>query len=474
MRLLLILSSLFCGISSFGQPAEQHKAFVVKLHVYDQFGDELEVGSGILLGKRNTEVFIITAHHVIYDEEYETFAKSIEVDFFQETMPELKAERIAADPKLDLALLRVTAPQLVESQVMCLAETAYLDPQEPVVCIGHSLNQPWAVTERNEIRSLAIASEEEELIAGLFSITANDIFGGNSGGPVFDKDYRLIGMITQRGQLEAQGIKIQVIRRQLAAWGDYPESFLQVCEDRENMRFIRGGSFRQGSSDPAANSDERPVRQVSVGEFWMDTYEVTNQEFCQFLNEVEGLREKGFNWWKDSEYTKIRKVKGVYEPFPGYENHPVVNVTWYGARDFARWANKRLPTEAEWEFAAKGGNLSRGYLYPGSNTPTKVAWFGDEETTVPKPVGLKEPNELQLYDMAGNVLEWCADLYGKYKKGVIDNPTGPQRGKERVLRGGSWIHQAEDVRITRRFGSRPNRTGNNVGFRCVREVEKKQ
>lgn len=472
---LLILHILLALAAQAQQPTEKLKPYVTLIESFDQSKEKIDAGSGILLGYQGKTLYVLTALHVVYDEDAGENARLVEVGFYPgKGIPKTPAKILFTDPVLDLALLRVelSIDLTVFKDVLCLGEGAHLDPREPVIIIGNTFQKPWAVTERNEIRERALVDVDGNPM-GLFSITANDVFPGNSGGPVLDSEYRLVGMVTQiGGGLEAHAIKIQVLRNKLKEWGNFPESFLQVCPDTEHMRFIPGGTYQQGSGLPSSNADERPLRQVKVMDFWMDRYEVTNEEFCQFLNEITGIKQKGYRWWYDSDFTKIKRRKGIYRPEPGFENHPVVSVTWYGARDFAKWQNKRLPTEAEWEFAARGGNLSKGCLYAGSNQPAEVASFQQRKQLYPNAVGKLQPNELGLYDLSGNVLEWCADSYGRYQQGPLTNPQGVPDEKYKVMRGGSWIHEAADIRSTRRFKSKPKDTGNNVGFRCVRDALK--
>lgn len=130
--------------------------------------------------------------------------------------------------------------------------------------------------------------------------------------------------------------------------------------------------------------------------------------------------------------------------------------SWDDCQEFIRKLNAlsgqhfRLPTEAEWEFACRGGNNSRGYKYSGSNNLGSVAWYDDNSEGQTHSVATKSPNELGIYDMSGNVWEWCADWYGDYSSGAQTNPTGPQSGSHRVRRGGSWINYARNCRSSNR------------------------
>ena len=129
----------------------------------------------------------------------------------------------------------------------------------------------------------------------------------------------------------------------------------------------------------------------------------------------------------------------------------------------------RLPTEEEWEYAARGGVKSKGYTYSGSNDPDKVAWYGDNSGSATHEVGKKSPNELGLYDMSGNVYEWCWDWYGEYNGETGKNHYGPESGTDRVLRGGGWYSFARVARSACRDGYGPSNRGSIVGFRFARD-----
>ena len=169
--------------------------------------------------------------------------------------------------------------------------------------------------------------------------------------------------------------------------------------------------------------------------------------------------------------------KAVMGSNPSYfkgDNLPVENVSWKDCQKFIKKLNKmtgknfRLPTEAEWEYAARGGNKSRGYKYAGSNIIGGVAWYSDNSGSTTHPVGTKQANELGLYDMSGNVWEWCQDWHDDYSSLSQTNPTGPSSGSYRVLRGGSWDWGWGCCRVSHRrdYGS-PSGKLNNIGFRLA-------
>jgi len=159
--------------------------------------------------------------------------------------------------------------------------------------------------------------------------------------------------------------------------------------------------------------------------------------------------------------------------FSGKDNNPVESVSWDDAVDFCNAVGARLPTEAEWEFAARGGNKSKGYNFSGSNSPDAVAWYDDvdENARGTRPVGQKKANELGIYDMSGNVYEWCSDWYGVYPSASVIDPAGLANGSYRVRRGGWWKGFMHQCFVTNRdYGSPPNR-GWGLGFRLVFDVK---
>ena len=247
------------------------------------------------------------------------------------------------------------------------------------------------------------------------------------------------------------------------------------------MVLIPAGEFQMGSN--SGDSDEKPIHSVYVDAFYMDKYEVTNAQYAAFLN-AEGKHTESGNTWLDigDGDERIEYVAGVYRAKGGYENHPVVEVSWYGAVAYSKWKGKRLPTEAEWEKAARG-NLS-GQKYPWGNTIDSSKANYDLNIGDTTAVGEYTANGYGLYDMAGNVWEWCLDEYnsGFYAvsssqnplsgansiRWILDNYTGIN--SSRVLRGGSWNYAARSVRVANRDYNTPTNTLNNIGFRCARAV----
>lgn len=255
----------------------------------------------------------------------------------------------------------------------------------------------------------------------------------------------------------------------------------------EHMALIPGGSFIMGSTENnSSHHDERPAHKVYLDEFYIDIYEVTNEEFARFLNTIKPDEKKAKGWIVlrndlDTEETKdwwpaeIVYEDGVYRPVKGFERHPVNSVSWYAADAYCRWMGKRLPTEAEWEKAARGGLTGR--LYPwGDEYPTMGIVYNrvwkDNSFPVPtEQVGNYHPNGYGIWDMAGNVAEWVSDWYDPeyYRRSSKKNPGGPDKGTEKVIRGGSWAGDANSLRVAARSHAAPDSLPSGVGFRCVRD-----
>ncbi len=221
------------------------------------------------------------------------------------------------------------------------------------------------------------------------------------------------------------------------------------------MVAIEGGTFTMGATSEQGSdydSDERPTHQVTLSDFSIGETEVT-----------EGL------------WTAVMGSKPSY--YKMGDNYPVEYVSWEDCQTFIAKLNKltgetfRLPTEAEWEFAARGGAQSQGYKYSGSNTIGDVAWYSDNSDyydILKPPVATKAANELGLYDMSGTVREWCQDWYGSYSSGAQTNPTGPTTGSFRVWRGGSRSSDARCCRVSDRDYYPPSGRSYDLGLRLAR------
>lgn len=225
----------------------------------------------------------------------------------------------------------------------------------------------------------------------------------------------------------------------------YSNGVLKVNGIEYPMVYVSGGSFMMGSDDSEAYSNEKPVHRVTLSSYRIGKYEVTQDLW-------EAVMGNNPSYFKGS-----RK--------------PVEEVSWDDCQTFIRKLNSltgqnfKLPTEAQWEFAARGGNSSNGYKYSGSNYIDNVAWYCDNSGGSTHNVGTKSPNELGLYDMSGNVWEWCSDLYGAYGSGSVTNPDAQSSGSDRVNRGGGWCGFASYCRVSDRSSNTASRRLNRLGFR---------
>ena len=235
----------------------------------------------------------------------------------------------------------------------------------------------------------------------------------------------------------------------------------------ESMVYIPAGEFIMGSPSGEGDSGEYPQYKVYLDAFYIDKYEVTNEDYARFLNEKGNQEEEGALWLDiDSWICPIEKREGRYQPKSGYEKHPVVGATWYGARAYAKWRGCRLPTEAEWEKAAWGGLVGKKYPWGDKGPDGSQCNFADKNLNSSwcdkvaddgygstAPVGSYPPNGYGLYDMAGNIYEWVNDWYDEnyYQKGRLYNPQGPDTGSYRVIRGGSWFNTAWNLRCATRY-----------------------
>ena len=218
-----------------------------------------------------------------------------------------------------------------------------------------------------------------------------------------------------------------------------------------NMIAVKGGTFTMGATSEQgddAYSYEKPTHQVTLSDYCIGETEVT-QELWQA---VMGSNPSNFT---------------------GNLQRPVEKVSWNDCQEFIKKLNQltgktfRLPTEAEWEYAARGGSQSKGYKYAGSNTIGDVAWYTSNSSSTTHPVKQKQANELGLYDMSGNVWEWCQDWYDSYSSTPQTNPAGPSSGSIRVLRGGSWNFNAWNCRVSDRNSDTPTYRIHNLGLRLA-------
>jgi len=241
------------------------------------------------------------------------------------------------------------------------------------------------------------------------------------------------------------------------------------------MIFVKGGSFMMGSND--GSYFEKPIHKVKLDNFYIGKYEVTVAEFRKFIEATDyktdaekigksriydrGLKDKIGVTWKCDDKGNIRPESE--------NNHPVIHVSWNDAKEFCKWAGGRLPTEAEWEYAARGGSNGSSTKYSGSSNINDVAWYSSNSDSKTHPVGTKQANELGIYDMSGNVLEWVQDnWHDNYECAPTDGSAWENRSSSlRLSRGGNYGYLAGNCSVASRYGNSPGNSHRHIGFRLA-------
>lgn len=242
---------------------------------------------------------------------------------------------------------------------------------------------------------------------------------------------------------------------------------------------VEGGSFMMGSGD-IKSPRENPVHKVNISNFYLGRYPITNEQFVLFLNE-KGNQRAGLTKWVGINLSRcgITKEKNRFSCVKGFENHPMVYVNWHGAKAYCDWVSTRtgksyrLPNEAEWEYAARGGQYSDRYEFAGSNKLKEVGWFSKNSHDELKVSGMKWPNELGFHDMSGNVWEWCADhWHNDYEGAPKDGSAWVESTKmnQRLIRGGSWTNNEFVCRVSYRNWGYDDVRDDIIGFRLARNA----
>jgi formylglycine-generating enzyme required for sulfatase activity len=233
------------------------------------------------------------------------------------------------------------------------------------------------------------------------------------------------------------------------------------------MVFVKGGTFTMGGTTEQGGDcvfDEKPAHRVTVDSYYIGKYEVTQAQWKEVMGDNpsyfkgDNLPVERISWddivGKSGDYMTIHNIQYYADGFI-YKLNKLTHKQY------------RLPTEAEWEYAARGGTDSQGYKYSGGNVPDNVAWSIDNSDSETHPVGTKSSNELGIYDMSGNVCEWCSDWYGDYSSSSQFNPRGSSTGSRRVLRGGSWSIGGGGFRVSDRDSDLPAFRNYFLGFRLA-------
>lgn len=318
-------------------------------------------------------------------------------------------------------------------------------------------NATYTINEDNKLEEIASAEEtQEELTQDSLGSLPNSDSGGSDTVKVNQDE----GSSPAVGDGQTQTETMPEIKDDKASDAETPKttptSYQKLSStdlpDFPKMIRIPGGNFMMGSEN--GESDEKPVHEVTVSTFYLAQTEVTVGQYNTFCTATG------------------KKLKS------GDKSYPVTYVSWHDAVAYCEWLSQetgdtyRLPTEAEWEFAARGGNTGKGsnYTYAGGNDVDQVGWYSSNSGSGTHPVGQKRSNALGLYDMSGNVWEWCQDWYGSYSSGSQTDPTGPTRGDRRVYRGGGWYGYALYLRVADRSWKIPDDGYSRLGLRPARTL----
>ncbi len=382
---------------------------------------------------------------IVDDRAYEDKVVRIEFDDFTGDYPKFTLRNISNTPLTILWDLCAFVDTTGRSQRVKISDTPFSDRGKPV--------PPTLVIPRAFI---------SERIVPLDSI-------------VYDGGWIVNNSIPKEAE---QTLTVVLTVEQQGRQTTYIFTFESVMISRSVL--VQGGTFTMGNTWGGGDGDEKPTHKVTLTyDFYMGKYEVTFNEYDAFCEATGRSKPKDEGW--------------------GREQRPVINVSWWDAIAYCNWLSEkeklpkayddkgnlldkdgrvttdpskvvgyRLPTEAEWEYAARGGNKSKGYKYAGSDDVDRVAWYDSNSGSKTQEVGKKAPNELGIYDMSGNVWEWCSDWFGNYSSSAQTNPYNSTAGSYRVIRGGSWLNYATYVRVAYRYSFSPTLTYYDLGFRICR------
>lgn len=416
-------------------------------------GQAEEVGAGVIISRQGDAVYILTAAHVLQEGDHHP-----RVSFYSQPLESMTVDKMVGiekrlsasggrevDPE-GVAVLAVKGHVPSDASVLPLAKsTEHLQGGEDVMAIGFPVFQDkgWMVS------TGSMSSEG----GGQSLIFSADITGGNSGGPLIHNGSVVGVVMVSMAKRQAMAVSIEKVRSMLREWKVPMESSMTVM--------IPQGPFAMGINEKGAQKSEGPIHIVQVSAFLIDQYETTTAEYREFL---QTSRRSPPIFWE--------------QVLPGRDDRkPVIGLSWGDAKAYCEWAGKRLPTEAEWEKAARGVDKR---VFPwGADQPAKHLANYDQLPTVNPydggvlPAGRFEAGKspFGVYDMAGNAWEWVADWYDEqyYSKSPGDNPKGPVQGKKKVLRGGSWL--LGDLRTTARDSAHPEKATETFGVRCAKDAK---
>jgi len=336
---------------------------------------------------------------------------------------------------------------------------------------------PVGVTRISDIPPLSV---DARLVNGIWEFETTAPAGGPWDITIYwrldEGNWQRIELLGGKLRRVQGGSKVFATWDQLMETGSMPGPvrFMADAQDTKGYIYVEGGSFNNGRSD------------VWISSFYIHQYELSQAEYqtvmgtnpSHFRGKLNRPVER-VSWYDAIEYCNRRSIREGLTPCYRYGNYGTDPDSWPSGWDeddnnhtlvTCSWTANgyRLPTEAEWEFAARGGKLTHNYSYSGSNTIGDVAWYSENSRSRSHEVGTKQANELGIYDMSGNVWEWCWDILDYYLSGTQTNPKGVDSGSYRVLRGGDWDYDAVTCTVSTRGSNCTTVNGSNVGFRVVR------
>ena len=499
VRLVAFLSLLLALLLTnllYAQDVQQLQAGVVRITAKSSGGSP-KAGTGFIVRIDKDAIYIVTAAHVVAGD------PQPKVEFFTKRNVPVLAEVLGLegdDEVRGLALLVVRGQENLPNGLTALplAASVRLSGGEEIVVIGFPQSAgPWAVIKGN------ISSRQGR---DIFFSPAVD--SGHSGGPIIQSG-KVVGLVSVMGQSSGRGITARSVHdyvegfeitvqehvapraaetqpeptvpleQETPAAVAKPSPSLTTPPERKRpamaataevigkdgapMVLVPAGEFWMGQPDGEGEKDEHPRHKVVLDAFYVDRFEVTVARYAEFLRSTG---RKGPRHWE--------KVS-----LDGYRDRPVIGVNWEDAQAYCQWAGKHLPTEAQWEKAAKGSDDRRIYPWGDDHPGTRHGNFGhccewkgyEILTDVNKHEEGRSP--YGIYNMSGNVREWTGDWYEAeyYSKSPPSNPRGPESGAERVIRGGSWANSGEYLQATNRDREPPNFQSATIGIRCVQDSE---
>jgi formylglycine-generating enzyme required for sulfatase activity len=431
---------LFLSAAASAQELEKIVSAVVRIS--GTRGGAPVRGSGFVVGLERDKATIVTASHVIEGVQH------LEVIFAADPTERFPADVMLgmdADDPNGLAAFQVRGALPAGVTILTFEVESRPHRGDELFLVGFPQMGFAPLTPRRALTGRR----------GTLLLVDQGIGEGFSGGPVLQGG-KVVGVVTDTDGQTTYAVSAVVAREALEGWeiklgGQSSEPALPpTCSPGEEERTAAGvifvricpGTFTMGSAenDPQINADEKPAHQVTLSEFWIGKTEITNEQFRNFRSDHRGE-------------TRL----------------PVTDVSWTDARAACAHFAGRLPTEAEWEYAARAGSHTPWAFGADEEMLDEYAWYGKSSSRKPHPSGVKKSNAWGIYDMHGDVSEWVADWYGPYPAAPQHNPTGPKIGEYRVLRGGAFSDPPWFLRSAIRFRYRDTYSARFIGFRCAHD-----